>query len=254
MDISEKDKIKIGEGWVSHARNQRGVRNSFRYKIFNLLIPVHQVSETDYLASRSAISIKSEDYLDGQSGNLKESINLFLKENLSYHCDEVCLQTLPRLLGFAFNPISFWYCYKGGNLDAILCEVNNTFGERHFYFLPDFNENSTANYKADKNLYVSPFFPVQGHYIFKFKFKESVIDIIIEYYQQNTLELSTRICLDHQNLRNVSSFSLFKKYGWMTVMVVFRIHFQALRLWIKKAIYHSRPLPPLHKVTRAEKL
>lgn len=254
MPVSDKERIKIGQGWVSHARSPNGVKNSFRYQIFNLLIPVHQSSELAYLQTRKALSLKAEDYLEGNTGTLQENIEKFLNEKLNYQCEEVWLQTLPRLLGFAFNPISFWYCYKKGVLDSILCEVNNTFGERHFYFIQDFKDDSSAAYKAEKNLYVSPFFPVEGHYIFKFKLDAQTVDIVIQYYQKNSLELSTRICLNHQNLRNISSFSLFKNYGWMTLLVVLRIHFQALRLWLKKAVYHSRPLPPLHSITRAERI
>lgn len=85
---------------------------------------------------------------------------------------EVVLQTFPRLLGYVFNPISVWYCYDlAGALRAAICEVNNTFGEHHHYVLGSAdNAPITANtcISADKQLHVSPFCEVRGHYRFRF--------------------------------------------------------------------------------------
>jgi DUF1365 family protein len=80
---------------------------------------------------------------------------------------EVWLQTFPRVFGYAFNPVSFWYCHDShGQLIAVLADVNNTFGEHHAYLLanPMAAPSSTAALSCRKLLHVSPFCQVAGHY------------------------------------------------------------------------------------------
>ena len=84
------------------------------------------------------------------------------------HADgEIWLQTFPRVCGYTFKPVSFWYCHRAdGALAAIVAEVHNTFGERHCYLLdaPHWGHTEVAS----KVFHVSPFCAVQGDYRFRF--------------------------------------------------------------------------------------
>src|SRR3982074_1008899 len=85
---------------------------------------------------------------------------------------EIVLYAFPRMLGYVFNPVSFWVCHDtSGNVRAVLAEVHNTFGETHHYLLADENGRALVSgetLSARKALHVSPFCAVQGHYAFRF--------------------------------------------------------------------------------------
>jgi uncharacterized protein len=94
-------------------------------------------------------------------------MNLLHKEGIDDATGEVWLQAFPRVLGHAFKPVSFWYAHRAdGSLAAIVAEVNNTFGERHCYLLPEPQYGQTM--LAHKVFHVSPFCDVQGEYRFRF--------------------------------------------------------------------------------------
>lgn len=249
MELISESKIFIGEGWVAHARPSQQVNNSFRYPIYNLFLPVHEESVLKKLNRRSILSIRTQDYLNGKSGSLKKNVEDFLKLELGYSCQQIWLQTLPRIFGYAFNPVSFWYCYNKGKLDAVLCEVNNTFGDRHFYFVKDFEGAPTKVHLATKRFHVSPFFDISGHYAFEFKSDKDVSDVKIQLFENENLKLATQIKLELRPFDQVTALYLLWTYGLMTFMVIFRIHFQALKLWFKGAKFYKRPSPPKEKLT-----
>ena len=92
---------------------------------------------------------------------------LLQAEGIADATGEVWLHCYPRVWGFAFKPVSFWYCHReDGSLRAIVVEVNNTFGERHCYLLD--HPRYGAELRADKVFHVSPFCPVEGSYRFRF--------------------------------------------------------------------------------------
>lgn len=248
----KSDDVWLGEGWVSHARPKsleggRTIRaNSFRYPIFNVLIPVNN---HPVVGLPSVLSVDAMNYLEGGGKSLGQEVQEFLEINLNYRPDSIWLQTLPRMFGYVFNPVSFWFCYKAGCLDAVLVEVNNTFGDRHHYFLDDLKNSKTPTRVLKKDFHVSPFFPIAGHYEFEFfkSMDRSLVKISLKDGEQ--LKLYTEISLNLRPIRGLSSFYFIGKYGWLTPMVVLKIHYQALKLWWKGAKFYSRPLPPSEKIT-----
>lgn len=237
---------QIGHGWVFHARpakNKTGVQHSFRYPTFNLLLPTENQEFLHRLARGIFLQVRAEDYLEGQKGDLDFLIRSFLKKHCHYEAEQILLQTLPRMLGYVFNPVSFWLCLKKDQLDAVLCEVNNTFGDRHFYFL------KSKQGTLEKEFHVSPFLAISGNYDFHFQFSKDKSDIQILLKDQDNVLLTTRLNLDLKEFSEQERKSLWLRYGWFSLMVIARIHWQALRLWSKKARFHKRPLPPKEKVS-----
>lgn len=166
------------------------------------------------------------------------------------------LQTFPKILGFVFNPVSFWYFHdQNNNCAAILCEVNNTFGERHFYCIQKGGAaplNKGQESIADKHFHVSPFFPVSGQYKFRFMDQANRSLARIDYYDNDQLQLSTSISGQLQKPSTGRWAQTLLKFGWATVMVVVKIHWQALKLWFKGAKFHTKPKPPTHSMTEAK--
>ena len=240
--------FQIGQGWVSHHRPQKKLL-AFKYPIFQILFPVSDgIPSPMKLFGLRFLTFDERRYLDGSQGPIKNRIEEFLRNECQYQPEEVWLQTLPQIFGYVFNPISFWFCLKNGELDAVLCEVNNTFGDRHFYFVPC--QNGSPTKLVTKKFHVSPFFDVTGKYQFEFHVLESKTDIRILYFDDSGAELlNTRLFLTFQKESQVSPLHLFMKYGWLTIMVIVRIHFLALRMWLKKARFYRRPKPPQRKVS-----
>lgn len=166
----------------------------------------------------------------------------------------VHLHTFPKVLGYVFNPVSFWYFHNDKQqCRVILCEVNNTFGERHFYLLNAPDSDAALNkgmlLHATKEFHVSPFFPVSGRYEFRFVSSENHSLARINYFEGTVQQLSTSVSgkLVHPNTLLWGKTLL--KYGWFTLAVVLKIHWQAVKLLFKGAKFHGKPNPPSNTIT-----
>jgi uncharacterized protein len=171
--VTEVAQLHIGFGQVRHRRS-RPVVNAFAYGSYFLFLPLRSMAAGTAAASPLAInrfapiSFYDCDHGDGQStGALAWLDALLHAQGIHDATGEAWLHCYPRVLGYTFKPVSFWYCHRAdASLRAIVVEVNNTFGERHFYLLdhPRYGHATVA----DKVFHVSPFCQVKGHYRFLF--------------------------------------------------------------------------------------
>ena len=167
---------------------------------------------------------------------------------------EVWLQAFPRVLGYAFNPVSFWFCHdRAGALRAIVCEVNNTFGEGHCYLLAHPDARPIRAHEAltvRKVFHVSPFFPVAGGYRFRFSACDRRALARIDYHDDAGDLLHTSVSGEAVPYTPRAMLAAFFTHPWMTVGVIARIHWQAVRLWLKRVPFHSKPAPPAEATSR----
>lgn len=97
---------------------------------------------------------------------------------------------------------------------------------------------------------MSPFFPVDGFYKFRFQYSDSRFRVDINYFgPDRKLRLATWTGGELIPLEQQTPSSLLFKFGWMTPLVVLRIHTQALRLWINKIRFYKKPDLPSKGVT-----
>jgi len=166
----------------------------------------------------------------------------------------IWLQAFPRVLGYVFNPVSFWLCHdRTGALRAVLAEVSNTFGERHNYLVShaDARPISAGDWlTARKVFHVSPFFPVTGEYRFRFADYADRCAFRIDYDDGQGHHLTTSVSGAAQTPGAGVLIRAFFRYPWMTLGVMLRIHYHALRLWLKRVPFFSKPLPPAEDTTR----
>jgi DUF1365 family protein len=170
----------------------------------------------------------------------------------------IWLQTFPRVLGYVFNPVSFWLCHdRSGALRAVLAAVSNTFGEHHHYLVAHDDARPILSgdwLHAQKVFHVSPFFPVKGLYRFRFTEIDSGngarCSFRIDYDDGQGARLITSIAGTAVPLCSKALAGAFFRYPWMTLGVMLRIHYHALRLWLKRVPFYSKPLPPAEKITR----
>lgn len=223
--------------------------NSFTYNGFYIHVPIDNIES---IKSRffsvnkfNFFSFYNRDYGARDGGSLRNwSVGCLETAGINTVPDNIILQTTPRVLGFVFNPVNFWFCYSKSKLIATIAEVNNTFGENHSYVVNHENENDSSS--INKFFHVSPFLDVNGYYDFQFNIKNKVK---IDYYLEQDLYLITSV-LGKEVDWSVKNFSyLIFKYPLYSTRILFLIHWQALKLYLKKVKFYSKPEKPVTKVT-----
>lgn len=244
----------IGFGQVRHTR-LRPVRNAFAYPTFFLLLPLrtlHRAGSGALAHNRpAALSFFDRDHGDGGDNALVWLDDLLQAEGIADATGEAWLHCYPRVLGYTFKPVSFWYCHReDGSLRAIVVEVNNTFGERHCYLLD--HPALGVELKADKVFHVSPFCSVEGGYRFRFMTDRQRTRTVarIDYDDAEGLLLQTSVSGALEPLTARSIRRALWRHPAMTLAIVGRIHWQALKLWIKNVRFIRKPPPPDAFLTR----
>ena len=247
----------MGFGQVRHTR-LRPARNAFAYPTYFLMLPMRSLSLNgagSLARNRSAaISFHDKDHGDGRVDSLAWLDEVLRSEGINDATGEAWLHCYPRVLGYSFKPVSFWYCHHAdGSLRAVVVEVNNTFGERHVYLLDHakFGMEQTAT----KVFHVSPFCNVEGEYRFRFMttagnstLSRTVARIDYDDEQGALINTSVSGCLQALDAQAVRKALL--SYGAMTLAVIGRIHWQAVKLFFKRVPFFSKPSPPKVLVTR----
>ena len=259
----------IGFGQVRHTR-LRPRRHAFVYPTFFLMLPMRSLSGT-HTSTRTplavnrggAISFHDVDHGDGRSaaqgGALAWLDELLHTEGITDATGEVWLHCYPRVLGYTFKPVSFWYCHRAdGCLRAIVVEVNNTFGERHCYLLdtPQYG----VEQRARKVFHVSPFCEVSGGYRFRFMRTEASTKagaqdagrtvVRIDHDDDTGPLIQTSVSGTLQTITRETLRQALWGYPAMTLAIIARIHWHALQLWLKRVRFHRKPEAPASIVTR----
>ncbi|MEJ2456292.1 MAG: DUF1365 domain-containing protein [Candidatus Thiodiazotropha sp.] len=244
---------RVVSGRVMH-RRRLPRENRFVYPVFFLLLDMDELDKQGSwlfgVNCRRPLALHYADYGDGRDPGVW--VSQLLAKNGIDDCDgKLWLQTFPRVFGYLFNPVSFWYCTRSdGSVGAIVAEVNNTFGERHCYLLrPDINGRFEA-VTADKRLYVSPFYPVSGHYRFRFNLDLDLPRVSIDYFDGGELQLNTAIWGRARSWSVTALLTALVRQPLLTLGVIARIHWQALRLWLKGVRLVKRPSVTLEEPSR----
>ena len=245
---------RIVNGRVMH-RRRHPVENRFVYPVFFLLINTDEIDRLDSwlfgVNRRRPLAFHFADY--GNKGDPRAWVREQLHEFGIEDCPgPIWVQTFPRVFGYVFNPVSFWYCERqDGSIGAVLAEVNNTFGEKHVYVLtPDPKTGRFQDIRADKQLYVSPFYPVSGGYRFHLNTDLDAPRVRIDYFNEGRLQLNTTIWGKSSRLTSRSLFAALVRQPLLTLGVMARIHWQALRLWLKGVSLHPNPSSSAEELTR----
>lgn len=223
--------------------------NEFIYNGFYIKFDLRKKAELNSLLfsvnSFNIFSFYDKDHGDRDGSSLQEWANDKLrKAGVNDFRGHFEVQTFPRVLGHVFNPVSFWYCIENGETRAIICEVNNTFGESHNYVLS--NNPSQRCIKTKKEFHVSPFYPVDGYYHFDFTIENRVG---IDFINESELQLRTFIKGSEIEWKTKNLVKLFCLYPVYSLMVLFLIHYQAIKLFVKNIKFYSKPVKKAKEVT-----
>jgi hypothetical protein len=220
--------------------------NTFAYRVYYVALPMPIIA----LPSR-LMSFRHADH----GAHVGSDCGTWVREILARHgldavVKDIILVTMPRVLGYAFNPVSFYCCRDdGGGLRAVLCEVHNTFGEHHNYLCarPDHAPiGDTEWLEAEKLFHVSPFLLREGFYRFRFSWQGNRLSVWIDHYSATgekllqTALVGRLAPLSRRSLRHA-----FWAHPLVTLKTVLLIHWQALKLMRKGIAYSVKP-PQLH--------
>lgn len=230
----------------------------FRYRLFQLLLDIDRI-DADLaglkMLRRGPFGLFSVDdsdhgWRDGRS--LRSWVEARLAEaGVQATAHRIRLLTFPRVLGFVFNPISLLYVEDvAGDLEAVIYEVNSTFGQTHAYVAPA-SGGGWQRQTADKALFVSPFFAVEGAYRFDVSPPSRRLNLSIVKSTNDHPDFTATLALQREPLSDRRLLALFFGMPLMTVKVVAAIHWEALRLFLKRIPLVSRPPSPDVGLSRA---
>ena len=237
----------IYNGEVTHTRF-KPVRHFLKYKTFSLLIDLDEINLLDKsigIFSHNKFNIFSfydKDHGDRDGGNLKDWVISNLKKfQIKENITKIKVLCYPRILGYVFNPLSIFYCYEKDKLIAIFYEVKNTFNEQHTYVFKIKN-NEEIIQKCRKKFYVSPFMDMETFYNFKLLNPNDKLSVFIKQTDADGTILTATQTGDKKEFSFKQLAINFLKYPLMTIKIISSIHYEALLLWKKGAIYRKREI------------
>ncbi len=239
-------------GHTYHGR-KGAVENAFRYSVDYILFDPEARPPTPALFSINRANVTNWRDRDhgGEPGRGEGAIWLracFDALGLRQPA-RIMLLTQPRVFGHVFNPVSFWFCFDDdGQLYAVVAEVTNTYGTRHSYLChkPDLSPiEPTDRILADKLMHVSPFQKIEGTYTFRFDYRDARVGVWIDYGRERGGLIAT-LTGARQPLGNRVILKSLWRRPFGARRAVFLIHWQALKLWLKRARFspfRTAPVP-----------
>jgi DUF1365 family protein len=244
-------------GEVTHHR-RRPAEHELSYPVFSLRLPLSAMTRLPGLGlpvNRFGwVAFNEGDHGRRDGSALLPWIREILERHHAHADGEIELVCFPRMLGYAFKPVSFWICRDAaGAVRAVLAEVHNTFGEAHNYLLVNADGSalrSGQTLSAPKVFHVSPFLEVKGEYTFRFHFGPGRFLARIDYADATGTVLTTRlsgkcVALTRSNLRQAAL-----RFPFQAMVTTVRIHWNALLLWWKSVPHFAKPHPPLEEPSR----
>ncbi|MEP6702376.1 MAG: DUF1365 domain-containing protein [Betaproteobacteria bacterium] len=244
-------------GEVIHHRT-RPVEHRLEYSVFCLRIPVTAIPALPRFGLPAGrfgwVTFSERDHGPRDGSPIEAWIRRILAEHQVEADGEIELVCFPRMLGYAFKPVSFWVCRDRSNaVRAVLAEVRNTFGESHNYLLSHDDGSPLLNGQAlcaQKVFHVSPFLDVKGTYTFRFHFGPGRWLARIDYADESGAVLSTSLGGESVPLGRATLRRAALRFPVQAFATIARIHWHALLLWAKSVRLFTKPHPPAKETTR----
>lgn len=252
-----------------HVMHRRRVDPLYRfvYKIFSVLFDIDRLDELSrgrklFSHNRfNVLSLYDKDFARGAVGGLRQwAEDICATQGIVLHGGRIRLLAQPRMFGWAFNPVSFWYCeHADGSLRAVIAEVRNTFGEKHSYLLSSASLGAGASagqalpygveLQKEKCFHVSPLFDLVGLYHFTFDEPGEKLRVLLNETREGAPLIDTAMVGKAKPFSDAVMLRQVLAMPVQAVKVLAGIHWQALKIWWRGARFHSKPKPPSAEVT-----
>lgn len=215
------------------------MRNDFHYRSYSWLVDLDALPELGPVLG-GLTRFEARDHLGAPDRTLRENLDAFLAtEDVDLRGGRILMLTNPRVLRYVFNPITVYWCYTTDQrLECVVLEVHNTYGERHAYLV---RTDAAGRAQVPKQLYVSPFNEVDGHY-----------DLVLpEPAEQVRVSVTLRregrppfVAVLHGRARPASTAYLLRTAltrPLEPLLVMTKIRWQGVRLWARGLPVQTRP-------------
>jgi DUF1365 family protein len=238
-------------GSVVH-RRVRPVLHVLRYRVFWLLLDLDEIDELSsklWSFSRNRFNLlgfHDRDYGDGGTTPLRVQIAEQLRNASVAAEGKILLLSMPRMLGYVFNPLSVYFCHDANSeLKAIVYEVHNTFHERHSYVIPVVGAADRIDQRCEKAFYVSPFLGMDLRYEFSVGAPGERINIAIRGYDSSGPVIATALSGEKKTLSDGTLVAALFAFPFLTLKVMAAIHWHALRLYLKGLKVYAHTAAPV---------
>ncbi|MEE4273724.1 MAG: DUF1365 domain-containing protein [Thermoanaerobaculales bacterium] len=236
-------------GRVRH-RRMTGPEHGFAYPVWYLYLDLDELPrlhrEVGFFSHNrfNLTSFDDRDHMKPTRANVRSKLDSWLREQgVTTDIGSVGLLTHARILGHVFNPVSFFFVRDTADrMRHVVAEVNNTFGETCCYLLQV--DGETVKHEEDKRFHVSPFQPVDGRYRFRITEPRETLTAHIDVIRDGGRAFDSTLILQRREMSSGSLLRTVARHPHTGLWTLGLIHYQALRLWLKKAPFHRKPSLP----------
>ncbi|MEO1491254.1 MAG: DUF1365 domain-containing protein [Pseudomonadota bacterium] len=233
------------QGHVMHMR-MTPFAHKFRYRVFSMLLDIDRLEETCRplrllsLDRFNLLSFHRRDHADRDGSALRPWVEAQLAAHERPVPHRIWLLSFPRILGYAFNPLSVYFCENAsGDLESVVYEVKNTFGDQHPYVVDATADGDGASrHGHGKGFFVSPFIGMDQTYRFTLRQPGARLALKIRQHDGDGPWLIATQSGVRRPLTDRALLAQWAMHPLMTVKVITAIHWQALKLWLKGATFH----------------
>lgn len=227
----------------------------FHYSVFMFYIDlneIHLLKKKFFLFSHNRFnffSFRDAEHLqlpasqpDPAKSTKEHLLDYLMQNNIVQVPEKIMLLTNLNVLGYNFNPVSFYYCFdKNDQPICCVAEVSNTFREMKPYLLTKENlEGSTFHLQTTKYFYVSPFIDHDTDFDFHLEIPGEKLKIRIDDYKDNERFFISTVTGKRKKLSNASLIWYSLRFPLIPLRIMGLIHWQAFLLWLKKIRYHKK--------------
>ena len=246
----------IYAGSVVHTR-LRPVRHRLRRRMVSLLLDLDEIPALSarlrwFSAERfNLFGFSARDHLAGDAAPLRAQVEAAsARAGIDIAGGRILLLAMPRVLGFAFNPLSLFWCHDAtGRLRAMLYEVHNTFGQRHSYLIPVADGPGPLRQECEKRFHVSPFMDMGLRYRFRLVGPDARLTVAIEARDAAGPLLTACLAARRRELTDRALLGLFPRHPLLAAQVLGAIHWEAAKLWRKGVRIRRCPPPPAEPIS-----
>ncbi len=236
-------------GRIRHRRLDEPARE-FSYPIWHALIDLDELSALDRglrFFSYNGFNLTGFDdrgHMGPEATPVRDKLENWLRQRgVETELGRVQVLTHLSILGHVFNPVSFYFIRdREDRLRHAVAEVNNTFGETYCYLLGV--EGSSIRHEEEKRFHVSPFQPLAGRYRFRITEPGSALTAHIDVLRDGGRVFDTTLSSERRDLTSNGLLKTVARHPHLGLWTLALIHYQALRLWLKKAPFFVKPTPP----------
>jgi uncharacterized protein len=216
---------------ISHSR-QEPVRHSFEYRSYSWYVDVDELPRLPWWL-RPFARFRAGDHLVGPAaGSLRDRVDaVFADRGVAAPRGRITALLQARVLGYVFNPLTVFWCHDDdGSLRHVIAEVHNTYGGRHAYLLPPADQPVPTT----KELYVSPFNELDGHYLVQAPRPDGEVDITVALHRDRRPPFVATLRGERRpaTVRHVALMQVVSPLA--PLLVAIRIRVQGIKLWLRR--------------------